>query len=57
LAVISPAPALWDDPQLIRTDAQTKAMAEQLGGRRAIVMRGNGAVIAGTSLKQAVVLT
>ncbi len=53
----APAPALWDDPQLIRSDEQAVGVAEALGGGRAVVMRGNGAVTAGESLEQAVVFT
>lgn len=53
----APCPPLWDDPQLLRNDAQAAALAEQMGAARAIVMRGNGAVTAGKSLEEAVVLT
>ncbi|WP_236846459.1 MULTISPECIES: class II aldolase/adducin family protein [unclassified Bosea (in: a-proteobacteria)] len=53
----APRPPLWDDPQLLRDDQQAAALAEQMGPARAIVMRGNGAVTAGTSLEEAVVLT
>lgn len=52
-----PGPPLWDDPQLIRSDAQAVGVAELLGAAPAIVMRGNGVVTAGTSLEEAVVLT
>jgi HCOMODA/2-hydroxy-3-carboxy-muconic semialdehyde decarboxylase len=48
---------LWDDPQLIRSDAQAVALATLLGDAHALVMRGNGAVLAGASLADAVVLT
>ncbi|MDX3809145.1 class II aldolase/adducin family protein [Bosea thiooxidans] len=53
----APCPPLWDDPQLLRNDEQAAALAEQMGAARAIVMRGNGAVTAGASLEEAVVLT
>ncbi|MGX1788225.1 class II aldolase/adducin family protein [Bosea sp. NPDC055332] len=53
----APRPPLWDDPQLLRNDEQAAALAEQIGAARAIVMRGNGAVTAGGSLEEAVVLT
>ncbi|HEV7336199.1 MAG TPA: class II aldolase/adducin family protein [Bosea sp. (in: a-proteobacteria)] len=56
-AYFAPQPPLWDDPQLLRSDEQAAALAEQMGPARAIVMRGNGAVTAGTSLEEAVVLT
>ncbi|MET4577828.1 class II aldolase/adducin family protein [Ottowia thiooxydans] len=49
--------ALWDDPQLLRGDEGASALAEQLGARHALVMRGNGAVVAADSLMRAVVLT
>ena len=52
-----PGPALWDDPQLIRSDAQAAGVAERLGEGRAVLMRGNGAVTAGSSLEEATVLT
>lgn len=51
-----PAPPLWDDPMLVRDDASASALASALGDARAIVMRGNGAVLAGDSLPMAVVL-
>lgn len=49
--------ALWDDPQLVREDEAAAALAGQLGARAALVMRGNGAVVVGSSLMHAVVLT
>jgi len=51
-----PQPPLWDDPMLLRSDEQAVQLAAQLGDARAIVMRGNGAVTAGASLQEAVVL-
>ncbi len=54
-AYFAPQPPLWDDPQLLRSDAQAAALAEQLGGARAIVMRGNGAITVGATLEEAVV--
>lgn len=48
---------LWDDPQLVRTPEQAAAVAETMGAASAVVMRGNGAVVAGASLEDAVVLT
>ncbi|TDF64941.1 class II aldolase/adducin family protein [Cupriavidus sp. L7L] len=48
---------LWDDPQLIRTSAQAEAVVDVLGSANAVVMRGNGAVVTGGSLEEAVVLT
>ncbi|MFB9127573.1 class II aldolase/adducin family protein [Paraburkholderia dipogonis] len=48
---------LWDNPQLLRDDTAARALAEALGEESAIVMRGNGAVVAADSLMKAVVLT
>jgi HCOMODA/2-hydroxy-3-carboxy-muconic semialdehyde decarboxylase len=48
---------LWDDPQLIRTEAQAAGVALAMDGGNAVVMRGNGLVIAAPSLEQAAVLT
>lgn len=53
----APQPALWDDPQLIRTEAQAAGVAQALGDGRAVVMRGNGVVTAGATLEEAVVFT
>ncbi len=53
----SPAVPLWDDIQLVRTDKQAQGVAEQLGEQHAVVMRGNGAVVAGKNLAIAVALT
>lgn len=55
-AYFHPQPPLWDDPLLLRSDEQAARLARQLGDARAIVMRGNGAVTAGGSLQEAVVL-
>jgi HCOMODA/2-hydroxy-3-carboxy-muconic semialdehyde decarboxylase len=52
-----PAPALWSDPQLLRDDEQARRFAAALGDRRAILMRGNGAVIVGSSIEEALVLS
>jgi len=47
---------LWDDPQLLRDDDQAAALADQLAGSPALVMRGNGAIVVGASLVEAVTL-
>jgi HCOMODA/2-hydroxy-3-carboxy-muconic semialdehyde decarboxylase len=47
---------LWDDPRLVRNDEAAERLADSLGENGAVVMRGNGAVVAGTSLPQAVTL-
>lgn len=52
-----PAVPLWDDPLLVRSDAQALGVARALGEAAAVVMRGNGAVVAAPTLLQAVVLT
>jgi HCOMODA/2-hydroxy-3-carboxy-muconic semialdehyde decarboxylase len=53
----SPQPPLWGDAQLIRDDPSAGAVAELLGDAPAVVMRGNGAVVAALSLQRAVVLS
>ena len=53
----SPGVPLWSDPQLIRTEAQAGGVAATLGQQPAVVMQGNGAVVAGKSIEEAVVLT
>ena len=47
---------LWDDPRLLRDDAAAAALAAALGDKSAIVMRGNGAIVAEGSLQRAVTL-
>ncbi len=47
---------LWDDPRLLRNDAAAAALAVQMGNAPAIIMRGNGAVVAAASIEQAVTL-
>jgi HCOMODA/2-hydroxy-3-carboxy-muconic semialdehyde decarboxylase len=49
--------ALWDDPQLVRDDARAAGVIDALGQRAAVVMRGNGVVVAADSLQKAVGLT
>jgi HCOMODA/2-hydroxy-3-carboxy-muconic semialdehyde decarboxylase len=50
--------ALWDEPQLVRDDARARGVAQALGpSSHAVVMRGNGVVVAAPTLLQAVVLT
>lgn len=53
----APAPPLWDDPALTRSDEKARDLAAQLGDARAIVMRGNGAVCAGADIEQAACLS
>lgn len=47
---------LWDNPRLLRDDAAATALATMMGTAPAIVMRGNGAVVAGDNIEQAVTL-
>ncbi|MES2943113.1 MAG: class II aldolase/adducin family protein [Pseudomonadota bacterium] len=49
--------ALWDDPQLVRSDEAAIGLTARLGPLAALVMRGNGAVVVADSLLKAVVLT
>ncbi|GLK42932.1 MULTISPECIES: class II aldolase/adducin family protein [Novosphingobium] len=55
-AYFAPGPALWGDPRLLRDDAAAARVAEALGEGNAIVLRGNGVVVAGETLEQAAVL-
>ena len=45
---------LWRDPRLLRNDDAAHALAELMGNGIAVVMRGNGAVVAAESLEEAV---
>ncbi len=49
----APKPPLWPGVALVRDDAQAVAVAEMMGDARAIVLSGNGAVIAGETLEEA----
>jgi HCOMODA/2-hydroxy-3-carboxy-muconic semialdehyde decarboxylase len=49
--------ALWDDPQLVRDDALAAAVIDAMGDAQAVVMRGNGAVVAAESLERVLALT
>jgi HCOMODA/2-hydroxy-3-carboxy-muconic semialdehyde decarboxylase len=55
-AYFAPCPPLHPDPRLVRDEASAAALAERMGGARAIVMRGNGAITAGATLEEAVAL-
>jgi HCOMODA/2-hydroxy-3-carboxy-muconic semialdehyde decarboxylase len=55
-AYFAPCPPLHSDPRLVRDDASAAVLTERLGGARAIVMRGNGAITVGASLEEAVAL-
>lgn len=47
---------LWIDPRLLRDDDAAARLADMLGDAPALVMRGNGAVVVGEALPQAVTL-
>ena len=49
--------ALWDDPQLVRDDERAAGVIDAMGPCAAVVMRGNGVVVAADSLRKAVGLT
>ena len=55
-AYFAPCPPLHSDPRLVRDDRSAAALVERMGGARAIVMRGNGAITAGASIEEAVAL-
>lgn len=52
----APCPPLWDDPLLLRDDDAAEKFADTLGDARAIVMRGNGCVLTGASVEEAIVM-
>ncbi|MFG0393037.1 class II aldolase/adducin family protein [Pseudomonas sp. zbq_4] len=52
-----PGIPLWDDVQLLRSDEQASRLADLFGEGKALVMRGNGAIVAGASLVEALTLT
>jgi HCOMODA/2-hydroxy-3-carboxy-muconic semialdehyde decarboxylase len=56
-AYFGDGPAFWADPRLLRDDARAAEVADALGSRPAIVMRGNGAVVVGDSIEKATVLS
>jgi HCOMODA/2-hydroxy-3-carboxy-muconic semialdehyde decarboxylase len=56
-AYFDPAPPLWDDPRLLRDDSSAARLAETMGQASAIIMRGNGAILAADSIEKAVALS
>ena len=56
-AFFAPQPPFWDDPSLLRDDGRAGELADQMGLSPAIVMRANGAVVAGADLVEAVALS
>ena len=55
-AYFAPAPPLWDDPMLVRSNEGAIAVAEELGDASAVVLRGNDAITVGSDLQHAAVL-
>jgi HCOMODA/2-hydroxy-3-carboxy-muconic semialdehyde decarboxylase len=53
----APGVPLWDDPQLVRSDEQARAVIATMGESAAVVMRGNGVVVAADSLEAVAALT
>ena len=49
--------ALWDDPTLLRNDEAAAKLAETLADRRAIAMRGNGVIVTGATVEEAICMT
>jgi HCOMODA/2-hydroxy-3-carboxy-muconic semialdehyde decarboxylase len=52
----APAPPIWMETELLRDDAKAAAVAEMLADARAIVLRGNGSVITGATVEEALVM-
>ena len=52
----APEPPLWNDPLLLRDDAMAGELADTLGDARAIVMRGNGCILTGATVEEAIVM-
>jgi ribulose-5-phosphate 4-epimerase/fuculose-1-phosphate aldolase len=45
---------VYDDPELVRSDALGQAVARDLGGARAVLLRGHGAVVLGEDIPDCV---
>jgi HCOMODA/2-hydroxy-3-carboxy-muconic semialdehyde decarboxylase len=52
-AYFAPNAPLWDDPTLVRDRERAAAVADRLANGRGIVLRGNGAVTVGPSVREA----
>lgn len=50
----APRVGLWDDIQLVRDDVRAKGVIDAMGESAGVIMQGNGAVVAGASLPEAV---
>ncbi|MDB5715190.1 MAG: aldolase [Sphingomonadales bacterium] len=51
-----PQPGFWPSIQLVRSDELADGAVEVMGQNCALIMRGNGAVVAGADIRQAVSL-
>lgn len=56
-AYFGEGPALWNDPQLVRDDQLASSVIKTMGQKNAVVMRGNGLVVASSTLEKVVALT
>lgn len=56
-AYFHPALPIWDDPRLLRDEYSAARLAEAMGQANAIVMRGNGAMVAADSIEKAATLS
>ncbi|MDB5978173.1 MAG: dhbB [Nevskia sp.] len=56
-AYFAPMLPLWDDPRLLRDDDAAARLVRHMAASKAIVMRANGAVVAGVNLTEAVALS
>lgn len=56
-AYFAPRAPLWPGVALVRDDARARAVIDAMGASAAIVLSGNGCVVAGQSLEQAAALT
>jgi len=48
---------VYDDPDLVQTDAQGRAMAEDLGKHRAVLLRGHGVAVVADDVPSCVTLS
>jgi HCOMODA/2-hydroxy-3-carboxy-muconic semialdehyde decarboxylase len=51
-AFFFPQPAFWNDVSLMRTDALAASVADAIGLTPGIMLRGNGAIVAGSNMAQ-----
>lgn len=52
-AYFAPGVGLWDDPQLVRDEDKAIGAIDAMGQGAGLLMRGNGGVVAGASLPEA----